>query len=148
MSMTKTAILLASLVLAAACSSRPGPTAGTRSPAPDTTGAAPTAPLDDTLKVELGKSTAVDGGRFVATFTGRLADSRCPANVTCVWMGDAAVRILARAAGRSVEQVLHTGIEPHSLGVGRYTVTVVGLLPYPGTGVEGEPMVLLRVTAR
>jgi hypothetical protein len=65
-------------------------------------------------------------------------------------MGDAAVRIAARAGRTSVERDLHTGDEPHSLSVDGYVVTVVGLLPYPGTEAPdvppATPTVLLRVT--
>jgi hypothetical protein len=84
------------------------------------------------------------------TFVSRGADSRCPADVVCVWMGDASVRIAARTGNTSVERELHTGIEPHSLTAGGYVVTVVGLLPYPGTQAAnapaGTPTVLLRAT--
>jgi hypothetical protein len=104
------------------------------------------ASLDDTLHIQLGRSASVDGGRLVLTFVSRGADSRCPANVVCVWMGDALVRIAARIGSTSLERELHTGLEPHSLNVNGYVVTVVGLLPYPGTGVTGTPTVLLRVT--
>jgi hypothetical protein len=102
------------------------------------------------LQIALGRRASVDGGRLVLTFVARGADSRCPANVVCVWMGDAAVRVAARVANTSVERELHTGIEPHSFTVNGYVVTVVGLLPYPGTpsaDVPGAtPTVLLHVS--
>lgn len=92
----------------------------------------------------------MDAGRLVLTFVSRGTDSRCPAHVVCVWMGDAAVRIGARAGNTSVERELHTGLDPHSLTVNGYVVTVVGLLPYPGTETperpSATPTVLLRVT--
>jgi hypothetical protein len=142
---------LASLALAlvvAACSNPPAatsscgaaPNAGT-----DSRGAA----LDDTLQIQLGRSASADGGRLILTFVARLSDSRCPANAVCVWMGDAVVRVAARAGPTSLECELHTGLEPRSLAVGRYIVRVVGLLPYPGTEPEGvpaaPPTVVLRV---
>ena len=130
--------LLAAFVLAAACRHQREPEVGVSPPG---------APVADTLRVELGKSAAAAGGGVVVMFAARLADSRCPANVTCVWTGDAAVRVVARAGGTSVDRVLHTGLEPQSLTVDRYTVTVVGLLPYPGSGVEGTPAVVLEVRA-
>ena len=65
-------------------------------------------------------------------------------------MGDVPVRIAARVGRTSVERELHTGIEPHSLTIDRYVVTVVGVLPYPGTETpdapRATPTVLLRVT--
>lgn len=136
---TSISVLLAAATLAA-CS---GPPAG----APGSGGAAP---LDATVHIQLGRTGRVDGGRLTLTFAARLSDSRCPANAVCVWQGDAAVRIVARVAAASVDRELHTGVEPHSLAVDRYVVTVVGLTPYPGTELEGQPAaaptVLLRVT--
>jgi hypothetical protein len=102
------------------------------------------------VHIELGRSASVDGARLILTFVSRGADSRCPANAVCVWMGDVPVRIAARVGRTSVERELHTGIEPHSLTIDRYVVTVVGVLPYPGTETpdapRATPTVLLRVT--
>jgi hypothetical protein len=136
------------LIDAAACSSAAGP--GAAGPGPDATSESRGGPLDDTLQIQLGRSAQVDGGRLVLTFAARLSDSRCPANVFCVWMGDAAVRVGARAGRTSVERDLHTALDPRSLQVGAYTVSVVGLLPYPGTeppeAPPSPPTVVLRVT--
>jgi hypothetical protein len=63
-------------------------------------------------------------------------------------MGDAVVRIAARVGGSSVEREVHTGLEPRSLSLGRYVVTIVGLLPYPGTEPEGTPATLPTVVLR
>ena len=138
------------IAAAAACSSPPAAT-GSGSSAPDPP-ADSRAATDDTLHVQLGRSAAADGGRLRLTFLARLSDSRCPANVVCVWMGDAAVRVAGQVGGLSVERELHTGIEPRALAVDRYTVTVVGLLPYPGTAAAERPgaipTVVLRVVWR
>ena len=147
---TRLVALGVAIVSAAACSSAASP--GSGGGAPDAGAEARGASLDDTLHVQLGRSAAADGGRLVLTFAARLSDSRCPANVVCVWMGDAAVRVSARAGRTSAEVDLHTGIEPRSLTVDRYVVTVVGLLPYPGTEAAEAPTVtptvILRVTRR
>lgn len=148
---TKGRVLLgAAVAVAAACSSPPAAAPGSSGAPPDAGAQTRSASLDDTLHIQLGRSAPVDGGRLVLTFVSRGADSRCPANVVCVWMGDAAVRIAARTGNTSVERELHTGIEPHSLAVNGYVVTVVGLLPYPGTAAaeapSAAPTVLVRVT--
>jgi hypothetical protein len=101
--------------------------------------------LDDTLHVALGTRASADNGRLVLTFAARLGDSRCPANVVCVWMGDATVRVVARVGRTTVERDLHTGIEPRALSIGGYVVTVVGLTPYPGTDDRSTPTAILRV---
>lgn len=138
-------VLSTVLTLAAACSSSPAAAPGSSGVPPEAPAESRGGPVDDTLQVELGRTATADGGRVAVTFVARLSDSRCPANVMCVWMGDAAVRISARAGRTAVERELHTGIEPHSLSVDRYTITVVGLTPYPGTGGGGTPTAILRV---
>jgi hypothetical protein len=143
-------MLSAAVALAAACSSPPAGAPGSGAASPDASTDTRSAALGDTVHIPLGRSASVDGGRLVLTFRARGTDSRCPANVVCVWMGDVAVRIAARAGKASAEAELHTGIEPHSLTLDNYVVTVVGLLPYPGTTAPeappAAPTVLLRVT--
>ena len=142
--------LTAAVGFTVACSAPPAATPGAASPDAD----APTqsGSLGDTLHIELGRSASVDGGRLVVKFVSRGADSRCPANVVCVWMGDVAARIAARVGNRTVERELHTGLEPHSLTADAYVVTLVGLLPYPGTEAaevpSARPTALVRVTGR
>ncbi|MFN2566335.1 MAG: hypothetical protein ABR499_15165 [Gemmatimonadaceae bacterium] len=140
-------LLSAAFALAAACSA-PSAATGSAGAGRDAGTASRAAVLDDTLHVQLGRSATTDRGRLALTFLARLSDSRCPADVVCVWMGDAAVRIAARVGGTSVERELHTGLEPHSLSVDRYTVTVVGLLPYPGTESAGAPTATPTVVLR
>jgi hypothetical protein len=146
---TRSGIFGAAVAVAAACSTPPAGAPGSSAASPDA-GTTRSASLGDTLHIQLGRSASVDDGRLVLTFVSRGTDSRCPANVVCVWMGDAPVRVAARAGNMSVERELHTGVEPHSFAINGYTVTVIGLLPYPGTGTAGAPdaapTVLLRVT--
>jgi len=146
--MPRAFVLSAVLTLIAACSSAPAAAPGSGGASPDPAAESRGGPLDDTLHVELGRTATADNGRLAVTFAARLSDSRCPANAVCVWMGDAAVRISARAGRTTVERELHTGIEPHSLSVDRYTVTIVGLTPYPGAESTGVPTAVLRVERR
>jgi hypothetical protein len=140
--MPRTLLFAATIAIAAACSSPPAAATGSPGGASDSRGG----PLDDTLHVALGRSATADNGRLVLTFAARLADSRCPANVVCVWEGDATVRVSARVGRTTVERDLHTGVEPRTLSVDGYVVSVVGLTPYPGTDDRGTPTAILRVT--
>src|SRR5687767_3795552 len=124
--MTKSRILGAAVAIVAACSSPPAGGPGSGNASPDAGAQTRGASLGDTVHIQLGRSASVDDGRLVLTFVSRGTDSRCPANVVCVWMGDASVRIAVRTRTTSVEREVHTGIEPHSLTVGGYVVTVVG----------------------
>jgi hypothetical protein len=142
---TRISILPALAALAVGCSSPPAGAPGSAA-APDAGSQVISASVGDTLRIPVGRSASVDNGRLVLRFVSRGADSRCPANVVCVWMGDAQVRIAARAGNASTERDLHTGLEPRSLTVGGYLVRVVGLLPYPGTTTgDAVPVVLLMV---
>jgi hypothetical protein len=131
-------ILSGACVVVVACSG-PAPVPGSGA-LPDPQAPARSAALGDTVRIRLGRSASVDRGRLRLTFVSHGPDSRCPANAVCVWMGDVAVRVAARLARLSVERELHTGLEPRSLTIDRYLVTLIGLLPYPGTEVEGGPV--------
>jgi hypothetical protein len=67
-------------------------------------------------------------------------DSRCPANVVCVWQGDGAVLLeIAPLNGDSKESVLHTSVEPNSISVGRAELRLVKLDPYPAAPGSIDP---------
>jgi hypothetical protein len=77
-----------------------------------------------------------DAGLGVA-FKGVSSDSRCPASVQCVWVGDAAVELELTAAGGKESLVLHTGVEPRSADWNGAKITLLDLSPYPMSA--GEP---------
>jgi hypothetical protein len=147
---TRSKILSAAVVLVAGCSSPPAAVPGSRTAARDASTQTPSAALGDTVRIELGKTASVDDGRLTLRFISRGPDSRCPATVVCVWMGDIGVRLGARVDDSSLERELHTGIEPRSFTTSGYTVSLVGVLPYPGTsaaeGPASTPMVLVVVS--
>lgn len=84
--------------------------------------------------LQRGESASVDGGKLVITFVEVAADSRCPADVVCVWQGDAAMvfqlssRVLRIAAHIDT---LHTGVDPRTGAYLGYTIAVTELQPYP-----------------
>jgi len=133
------------LAAAAACSSAVASERDVSSPSTSTQ----SGPRTDTLSIRLGQSALVDGGRLELKFDTRVADSRCPANVVCVWAGDAHVRLTTRlSGGASTTSDLHSTTPPITLKVDRYTITMIGMTPYPGTGRDGDaPVVILRVSS-
>jgi hypothetical protein len=138
--MRKTTVFVGAFAVAAACSGPPAPAPGSGAASNSRGG-----PLDDTVHVALGSSVRADNGRLVLTFNARLGDSRCPANAVCVWMGDAAIRVAARVGRVGVERELHTALEPRTLSIDDYVITIVGLTPYPGTDDRSTPTAILRV---
>ena len=144
----RTAFLYGAVAVGVACSSPPAATPGSGSASPDASADTRSAALGDTIHVRVGRSASVDNGRLVLTFRSHGSDSRCPANVVCVWMGDVAMRIAVRTARSTAEVDLHTGLEPRTLTVDRYVVKAVGMLPYPGTTPsDATPTAVLLVTA-
>lgn len=134
------------LVLLLACSG-----SGLNDPGPDLR----ISPPDD-VELAVGQSVNVSragGGGPVdltVTFEAVTGDSRCPADVVCVWAGDAAVRLqLSGEATGSL--VLHTPTEvvgPRSGVAGRFRVELLELTPEPHTTRVRPPAyrVTLRIT--
>ena len=143
--MKPTVLLSIAMAAAAACSSAVVSERDASTPGASTQ----SGPRTDTLSIRLGQSALVDGGRLELKFDARVADSRCPANVVCVWAGDAHVRLMTRVSGgTSTPADLHSTTPPIKLTVDRYTVTMVGMTPYPGTGRDSDaPIVILRVSS-
>jgi hypothetical protein len=140
--------LILFLTAAAACSSAAAPD---RNDPTASTSETP-ARVVDTLEIRLGQSATFDGGRLEIRFETVVGDSRCPANAVCVWQGDAHVKIVTRVAGGApVTSSLHSTLEPHKVTVDRYTISMVGLLPYPGTVRDTDtpptPTLILRVAS-
>lgn len=115
-----------------------------------------TAELGEPFTLERGASTVVDGQ--IVRFDHITEDSRCPADVDCVWEGRATIS-LSLIAGDTVDGVqlsipgfVGADSEPQpqqSAVVNGYTFTILQLDPYPGQdGVDAEmtPMVTLVVT--
>ena len=104
-----------------------------------------------TFSLELGDDVRL-GGRVAVEFTSVLEDSRCPANVVCVWAGRATVMIsltsLADGATKTVELTLGetAGGRSDVAVLGDLKLQILQLDPYPGTGAEGPPSVTLNVS--
>lgn len=108
----------------------------------------------DSVEVKIDLGDTVDGGSedLRIGFLDVTEDSRCPANVVCVWAGRANV-LLGVVAGDTVpsfhEVQFGGGAEGDGkVSAGEYTIEIVALDPYPGTVTlaEGErPAYVLTV---
>ena len=114
------------------------------------------AEMDEPFALERGASTVVDGQ--IVRFDHITEDSRCPADVDCVWEGRATIS-LSLIAGDTMNGVqlsipgfVGVDSEPQaqqSAVANGYTFTLLQLDPYPGQeGVDAEmvPVATLRVT--
>ena len=135
--MSRRSIVLAALVLLAACKVVPA--------SPDAPGSASAredaapATLGDTVRVGIGRAVAFDHGGLVVGFEEVEADSRCPADAMCVHQGDAEARFSLVAAGRRAGTTLHTAGEPKRIEYAGYWIQLVNVEPYPGTYDRSQP---------
>ncbi len=93
--------------------------------------------IGDRVTLRTGESATVQPRNVVLQFAEVVSDSRCPADVTCVWEGDAEVSVRAVAAdGTSADLRLHTkGGTPDPSFKG-LTLRLIALKPAP---MEGKP---------
>jgi len=77
--------------------------------------------------------------RHVVTLVGVANDSRCPINATCVWEGDADVRLSHRVGtGPDVLFTLRVNRVPRDTVIGVTRIALDSLTPYP---VSSEPVI-------
>ena len=94
----------------------------------------PTPRVDQQVLLTPGVTTRVDQVGLTLRLTGVLDDSRCPTDATCVWAGDALVRIevMPPIAGHSEYDI---NVRGTSTAVhGDVTISLVKLDPYPAKG--------------
>lgn len=84
------------------------------------------------------ETTLVAGTPLSLRFADVVADSRCPSDVTCVWAGDASIRLEPFLDGRAVPPVeLHTerGAERRVRTEG-FEIELVALRPWPRSDLQ------------
>jgi hypothetical protein len=94
-------------------------------------------------KIPLGETATFEGTTF--TFESVMEDSRCPKDVTCVWEGEAKIRVVIETGSdRKVMQMIfrgeHFGTDEENLLVETKTKKLFGyrLSPYPETKLPKE----------
>jgi hypothetical protein len=119
------------LLFVAACAS-----GGGNAPTP------PTPSLNEEFVLAPGQTAAVEGTNVRLTFDRVSEDSRCPADVNCIWEGDAVVVLRVKVEAEEATREVHTqGGEPRSrkAPAGDYVVTLVRLDPTPRSTTTIEP---------
>jgi hypothetical protein len=95
-------------------------------------------PIEVTLRH--GEYKRVAGEQLGVGFSRVLADSRCPIDAVCVWMGDAVAELELTAAGGRTDKVeLHTSLEPKSQLWNGVKVTLLELQPAPRAAEPTQP---------
>jgi hypothetical protein len=87
------------------------------------------------FKLRAGQQVTLKGERLRVKFVAVEDDSRCPANVRCVWAGNAAVRLEVSMSRRDSKSLtLNTSRSSALVGETQYRgykLRLVGLDPYP-----------------
>lgn len=157
-----TRLIFAAITLAACCG--PGGDVGVETeserlsdpPAESDDGAVRPAPVAGELAVSIGQpfelqleeTTVVEEGLGVR-FEAVIEDSRCPADVQCVWEGNATIAIdvaMNGETGASLQLSTNPGFPTEATYLG-YSFELVDLEPYPRTDSEdGQPYRATLVT--
>jgi hypothetical protein len=90
--------------------------------------------LDQEFEITPGGTVRIAGTTQTVTIESVPQDSRCPANVTCVWAGNAEIRLTVRSADRDSSVGLNTTVEPHAATVGALRIELKALSPEPHAG--------------
>jgi len=92
----------------------------------------PSAPLNQQFTLPRGEAISIEGTSVRLQFVEVSGDSRCPADVFCVWAGDATVQVRALDTGAAVDYSLHTGDSSRAAATHRQLrIELLQLAPYP-----------------
>lgn len=86
----------------------------------------------ETFNVRIGQHKATTAGKITVKFIEVLEDSRCPPNVTCIWAGNAKVKISVRKGRKAAKTFeLNSGLDPKTLVFEGYDISFVDLSKIP-----------------
>jgi hypothetical protein len=92
----------------------------------------------ENISIRTGQQKSAMRGKVTLKVLSVGEDSRCPAKATCVWAGNASVKVQISISGSNTKAFeLNTGLEPKTALLGGYSVTLTGLSPRPGEKFKG-----------
>ena len=102
------------------------------------------------IDIRYGEEVAVAGSVLKVTFASVAEDSRCPADVVCVWQGNAGVQLGVRMGmGPTFPLRLNTTVEPRDAQWQDLRFTLLEVRPYPRTDTPStveDYSIKLRIT--
>lgn len=90
------------------------------------------------IVVKNGQQKVTKTGRLTVKFVELLEDSRCPANVTCVWAGIARVKLRLTKNGKTADVELNTTNNKSTIFQG-HSISLEGLQPRQTTTSKYSP---------
>ena len=93
-----------------------------------------------TISVAVHKEQVVPRAGFKIRFVEMVEDSRCPADVNCVWAGNAKIKIEVRR-GRNGKKTfeLNSATAPTVVKYAGYDIKLVDLTPHPRSDIRINP---------
>jgi hypothetical protein len=91
--------------------------------------------VEDQFWIKMGESVTLEKGSLTIKFVSVAGDSRCPAGVVCVWMGNA--EVILDVSKNEIR--LNTLLDPTEAVVGDYNIQLLDVTPYPKAGIEYMP---------
>jgi len=92
----------------------------------------------ESVTVNVGDSGTLAKSKLVIKFVKVIEDSRCPADVNCIWAGNAKIEVEITKGSKSKTFVLNTTGNETAANFANYSVTFTDLKPEKTTGTDGE----------
>jgi hypothetical protein len=94
--------------------------------------------------------TTINGQSFQICFDSLVSDSRCPANVECIWQGEATVKLSVQGGGLHQSFKLSTfnnlPVFRNDTTLSGYKIKLLSVSPYPGLDPQLPYTVKLSVS--
>jgi len=99
------------------------------------------AEIDSEFLFQINQSTKIKSEDITITFLNVTADSRCPADVMCVWMGQADIELLVQKGDEESSINLSIGGDssPEESIFDMYLIQLLELAPYPYSSKVIQP---------
>ncbi|HZF41066.1 MAG TPA: hypothetical protein VE715_19745, partial [Blastocatellia bacterium] len=87
--------------------------------------------LGQEFELKINQEAVIEGEGLTVAFESVLEDGRCPEDVTCVWSGNAKIRLRSSKEKQTPAAVeLNTDIRPKSSSYLAYEIKLVALKPF------------------
>jgi hypothetical protein len=90
----------------------------------------------ETVRVQINHQKRLPKSRLTVRFVELIEDSRCPIDTTCVWAGNAKIKVRVSRNGRPQDVTLETNGPDKPVVVDGYTIKLVGLTPQPRSNIR------------
>lgn len=92
------------------------------------------------VSVQLHKEKSITGAGFKIKFVEMVEDSRCPTGTTCIWAGNAKVKIEVHGGrGGTKTFELNSTTQPTVVNYSGFEIKLMSLTPKPAVNVRIDP---------